>query len=321
MEDSSCDLISSALENISQKGNPYYNVSLLCLFVSLLVFVVSTITKNYSQVDKLWSIIPFVYTWMAVVDQRTLLMAIVATIWGVRLTYNFSRRGGYKWPVWTGDEDYRWKYIQEGHYLPLLKNQIAWMLFNLGFISIYQNILLLLIVTPSLVAWTVATDDGCTSSELNVLDFTAAFLVLFFVVVESIADNQQYKFQTEKYRKINAKEPLTREYADGFCQSGLFSIVRKPNYAAEQSIWVSYYIFSIAASGKVLNWSIIGVILLILLFQGSGRFTEKLTLMKYPEKYALYQKRVPLYVPNLLALGKSDTGVSETTPLMEKKAS
>ena len=24
-----------------------------------------------------------------------------------RLTYNFNRRGGYSWPPWKGDEDYR----------------------------------------------------------------------------------------------------------------------------------------------------------------------------------------------------------------------
>jgi steroid 5-alpha reductase family enzyme len=40
-----------------------------------------------------------------------------------------------------------------------------------------------------------------------------------------------------------------------------------------------------------------GCFLLVTLFQGSGRFTEKLTLLKYPEKYSQYQKRVPLYVP------------------------
>jgi hypothetical protein len=34
-------------------------------------------------------------------------MAAVAAVWGLRLTYNFYRRGGYAWPPWTGEEDYR----------------------------------------------------------------------------------------------------------------------------------------------------------------------------------------------------------------------
>ena len=54
----------------------------VCLLVSLSCFVVSTVSGNYSQVDKIWSITPFVYTWMAVGNTRTLLMTILATIWG-----------------------------------------------------------------------------------------------------------------------------------------------------------------------------------------------------------------------------------------------
>ena len=34
-------------------------------------------------------------------------MAAVSAVWGLRLTYNFYRRGGYAWPPWTGEEDYR----------------------------------------------------------------------------------------------------------------------------------------------------------------------------------------------------------------------
>ena len=34
-------------------------------------------------------------------------MAAVSALWGLRLTYNFYRRGGYAWPPWTGEEDYR----------------------------------------------------------------------------------------------------------------------------------------------------------------------------------------------------------------------
>lgn len=202
-------------------------------------------------------------------------MATLATIWGIRLTYNFSRRGGYKWPPWEGEEDYRWEQIRQGHYLPILQNSFVWMIFNFIFISVYQNCLLLLIATPSFVAYTVATDPVCVTTifaPLNVMDFIAAGLVLFFIGVETLADNQQYMFQTEKNRQIDAGIQLEGEYKDGFCQSGLFSILRKPNYAAEQCIWISFYLFSISATGgrMLLNWSMIGWVLLVLLFQGSG---------------------------------------------------
>ncbi len=56
-------------------------------------FILSSMTGNYSQVDKLWSIMPVVYVWIIAhiggYDERLLLMATLVTIWGIRLTYNF----------------------------------------------------------------------------------------------------------------------------------------------------------------------------------------------------------------------------------------
>lgn len=290
-----CDLIGALLFGSATNGNPYNTALIVCNFCVVVTFVVSTVSKNYSQVDKIWSIVPAVYAWIPVCDERTLLMAICATIWAVRLTWNFARRGGYQWPPWKGDEDYRWEEIQKGNLVKVLTKPVPWMLFNLGFISFYQNVLLLLIAYPSFVAYTAANDCETARHGLGLLDWVAAACFLACIVIEGIADNQQYAFQTEKYRQRNAGEPLTGDYADGFNQSGLFAIVRKPNYAAEQGIWISFYVFSVSAIG--VNWSGIGWILLVLLFQGSGWFTESLTIPKYP-KYKEYQQRVPLYLPN-----------------------
>ena len=224
----------------------------------------------------------------------------------VRLSWNFNRRGGYKWPPWEGDEDYRWQFLRDGALAGILRNPIAWCLFNLGFISVYQNLLLLLIASPSLVAWSVVRTEHCVGSvmtvPLNVIDGFATTLFLLCVLTESIADNQQWAFQTEKRRRLSNGDDLDGDYACGFCQSGLFSVVRKPNYAAEQGVWLSFYLFSVAAmGGKILNWSVVGSLLLILLFQGSGWFTELLSVQRYP-KYCQYQGRVPLYFPNLSSL-------------------
>lgn len=278
----------------------YHSIRLsisVCATVILASFVIGSATGNYSQVDKLWSIVPVVYSWLVVRDERTLLMALLATVWGIRLTWNFHRRGGYSWPPWSGDEDYRWKYLQEGFLLSCLKNPIIWIIFNLGFISFYQHCLLWLIASPSVVAHLVSS--SCGISPLNTIDLVASLIFLAAVVIESIADNQQYAFQIEKRRQRLQGIELQGEYKDGFKQSGLFAIVRKPNYAAEQLVWISFYLFSIASTqgNQLWNWSGIGSILLCLLFQGSGWFTENITISKYP-KYKEYQKCTPLYLPN-----------------------
>ena len=79
-----------------------------------LCWVLSLVTKEYSWVDRLWSITPPLFAIhfagaASFDDARLNLMAALTVVWGVRLTYNFARKGGYK----PGGEDYRWEEVQE----------------------------------------------------------------------------------------------------------------------------------------------------------------------------------------------------------------
>jgi steroid 5-alpha reductase family enzyme len=265
------------------------NLVYIYLSAAGLCFVISTLTKNYSQVDKLWSVIPVVYAWVVAeasgFEGRIVLMAILVSIWGIRLTYNFGRRGGYSLKFWEGEEDYRWSILQAK---PEFQSAINWSLFNLFFISLYQMGLILLFTLPILKAM--------GGPELTFWDGMLSAAFIAFVVIETIADQQQWTFQTEKYRRINAGEPLTHPYDKGFVQSGFWGIVRHPNYAAEQAIWMVFYLFSIVATGIVINWSIAGCILLVLLFKGSSDFSENISSDKYPD-YTKYQEQVPRFLP------------------------
>lgn len=256
-------------------------------------FLVSEISRNYSQVDKLWSLAPLGYTgYMAYAsgwNDRLVLMAALVTAWGLRLTYNFSRRGGYSWKFWTGEEDYRWGELRK---MPLFARKGTFSLFNLFFISYYQMALILLFTLPTAVAWQGA------DTPLGWPDYLVAALMLGFIAMETVADNQHYAFQTEKHRRLEAGDALDGAYADGFCQSGLWGRLRHPNYAAEQAIWLCFYLFSVSATGRWINWSMAGAVLLLLLFQGSADFSEGISARKYP-KYAEYRKKVGRFLPRL----------------------
>ncbi|MCP9768487.1 DUF1295 domain-containing protein [Lacihabitans sp. LS3-19] len=262
----------------------------LMLGLAIFVFVVGELTKNNSQVDKLWSILPAVYVWKVAnasdFNSRVVLMAILATIWAGRLTYNFNRRGGYSWKFWEGEEDYRWEVLRQN---PVFKSKIAWKLFHLFFICVYQMSLILLFTLPSIVAW-----QG--GSELGIFDWILTALFLFFVIFETVADQQQWNYQSVKYAKKAANENLEGDYAKGFVDTGLWGKMRHPNYFAEQLIWLVFYLFSVSASGRWLNWSVMGIVLLLLLFQGSADFSEKLSAEKYPA-YKDYLKKVPRFLP------------------------
>ncbi len=265
--------------------------------VALLCFLTGELTGNNSQVDKLWSIVPAFYVGYVAMQSdwapRLTLMFVLVFAWAARLTFNFRRRGGYHWIPWKGEEDYRWSILRRD---PNLQGRLKWSLFNLFFICGYQNALILMFTLPSIVAW-----QGM-DTPLNWLDYAAAVLMLGFLVMETVADQQQWNFQKEKYRRIKAGEALTPPYNKGFCDTGLWGRVRHPNYAAEQAIWLSFYLFSVAATGRWLNWSLTGAILLCLLFLGSSDFSEKISAGKYPA-YKDYQKRVGRFFPVLLKKG------------------
>lgn len=260
--------------------------------IAVSCFLIGEITKNCSQVDKLWSIVPAIYVWIAAsasdYNPRLVLMAVLVTIWAARLTYNFSRRGGYSWKFWSGEEDYRWEVLRQGS---MFKSKWVWKLFHLLFICLYQMTLILLFTLPIIVAW-----QG-ENTPLGTADWILAALFVGLVIFETIADQQQWNFQTEKYRRINNKLPLG-EYEKGFVDTSLWAKMRHPNYFAEQSVWVVFYLFSVAATGRWFNWSLMGVVLLLLLFQGSADFSEKISSEKYTA-YKDYIKKVPRFLPKI----------------------
>ena len=266
---------------------------IICGASALYCFVVGEIAKNNSQMDKLWSLLPIAYTWVIAAQggmaPRLIIMAVLATLWGIRLTFNFGRKGAYSIKFWSGEEDYRWAVLRKRkEFQPHWK----WMAFNLFFISIYQNALVLLICLPALASMS-------SEKDLNWIDFLAAGLTFAALVYETIADEQQWRFQSTKHRMLKegkTLEELPAPYNKGFNTRGLWRFSRHPNYLGEQSFWLFFYIFSIGAGVGIINYSIAGAVLLIALFLGSSTFGEAISSSKYPE-YAEYKKKVSRFIP------------------------
>lgn len=274
-----------------EQSTVLWNSIYIYLGVAMTCFILGELTGNCSQVDKIWSIVPLVYAWYIAyaggMNDRMVLMAILVSIWGIRLTYNFSRRGAYTWKFWAGEEDYRWGVLRAK---PELKGRFRWFLFNLFFICLYQNGLILLFTLPILVAL-----KG-SATPLGWLDYVAAAGFIFFVIIETVADQQQWNYQQEKHRKMNAGEKLEGIYKKGFTHTGLWKYMRHPNYLGEQAIWICFYLLGVAATGQWINWSIAGCLLLVILFQGSSDFSEAISAEKYPD-YKEYQKKTGRFIP------------------------
>lgn len=265
----------------------------ICAVSVAYCFIVGEITLNNSQMDKLWSLLPEIYLWVIAakggMSPRLVVMAVIGTIWGIRLTYNFAKKGAYSIRFWSGEEDYRWVYLRgRKEFQPRWK----WLLFDLFFISFYQNLLVLMTTFPALVAMK-------SQEPFGIVDSLAAVLMLSFICYEATADVQQWRFQSTKWAMIKSGKKLSElpaPYNKGFNTSGLWKVSRHPNYFAEQGTWVALYIFSIGAGIGIFNWSIIGALLLIVLFQGSSFFGEWLSSQKYPE-YKKYCREVSKFFP------------------------
>ncbi|MBQ7268671.1 MAG: DUF1295 domain-containing protein [Bacteroidales bacterium] len=256
-------------------------------------FIVGEATGNNSQMDKLWSLLPIAYTWVIAakggMNVRLVVMAVLATMWGIRLTVNFGLKGAYRLKFWEGEEDYRWSVLRSG---TAFKRRWTWALFDLFFISIYQNALVLMTTFPALVAMR-------SDIPFGPVDGIAAALMLFFILYETVADVQQWKFQSVKWAMLKSGKTLDElpaPYDKGFNTTGLWGRSRHPNYFAEQSIWVCFYLFSIGAGIGILNWSVIGALLILVLFQGSSSLAEEISGGKYPE-YDKYCRSVPRFFP------------------------
>lgn len=257
--------------------DPLHVVLIVAGAACAFVWVTSLITGDHSWVDRLWSIVPVVYVWIFALstglsDPRLTIMAVLVTLWGARLTFNFARKGGY-----TGTEDYRW---------PILRARMKrWQfeLFNLFFIVLYQNAILVLITLPALTAW------QHRATPLGAADVIVTVLFLALLAGETIADQQQWNFHARK-------KAGGADFRPRFATTGLWRLSRHPNFFFEQAQWWAFFLFGAIAAGSLLQWTALGALLLTLLFVGSTVFTESITRGKYPE-YADYQAVTSAIVP------------------------
>jgi steroid 5-alpha reductase family enzyme len=259
---------------------PLFVVLCAAAGVCAFVWIASLVTHDHSWVDRIWSVVPVAYVWIfaafaGLADPRLDVMAVLVTLWGARLTFNFARKGGY-----SGVEDYRWAVLRGR--MPRWQFEF----FNFFFIVLYQNAILVLIALPAFTAW------QNRSTGFGVWDVLVTLLFLGLLAGETVADQQQWNFHAwKKAEKDAGRDPQPR-----FLQSGLWRFSRHANFFFEQAQWWTLFLFGVIAAGSILQWTVAGALLLTLLFVGSTVFTETITRSKYPE-YAGYQATTSPIIP------------------------
>ncbi|KAL9114331.1 MAG: hypothetical protein Q9227_001753 [Pyrenula ochraceoflavens] len=289
----------AALKQVYLDTNPLITALAFALFLAPIFLVASEINKNYSQVDRFWSILPTVnnahfvtYAHLKGIETQKLDTLLAASVlWSMRLTFNYWRRGGYN----IGSEDYRWPIIKD--YVP----SWAFFLFNVFFIATAQPILLLLITTPTYLLLLISS-PGSTSQAWSLGDLIFSRIMVGCIILSAFADQQQWTYQEAKYEyRRTAKIPQGCKYDQddldrGFNVSGLWAWSRHPNFLGEQAFWVTLYQWGCWEADALVNWTGVGALAYLLLFQASTWLTELISASKYPE-YKAYQKMVGKFIP------------------------
>ncbi|KAL8968668.1 MAG: hypothetical protein Q9197_004755 [Variospora fuerteventurae] len=293
-----------ALKTIYLNTNPLVSAFAFSLFLVPIFLVISEITRNYSQVDRVWGILPTVCNLHYVAyahaknlpTQRLNSLAIISVIWGGRLTFNYWRRGGYQ----VGSEDYRWGILRKYINPPL------YFILNVLFISLAQSVLLFSVTMPTYI---LLLSSPVVKADISDIIFSQLLLGAIFLTFT--ADQQQWDFQNaKKFYQSTAKLPAgtaftARDLDRGFRTKGLWALSRHPNFLAEQSFWVALYAWSCYVTKSYYNWSGVGALAYLCLFQASTWLTELITARKYPD-YKVYQERVGKFVPSLMGEGVAD---------------
>jgi steroid 5-alpha reductase family enzyme len=200
----------------------------------------------------------------------TLLLAAGIVFWGLRLGIFVTKRElskGYVKERDRIDKEYG------GITLPI---KFA--------IWISVSVLYLMMVSPVLFSLETANQPGPAGQAFQWIGLA---LMAGGLVLEGIADKQKSAFKS--------KNPST------FCNTGLFSLVRCPNYLGEITFWIGTWVMGIGFYKTMLEWviSLIGMVCIVYIMFGSTKRLEKTQISRYgglPE-FQKYSKSVPILIP------------------------
>lgn len=240
---------------------------------TLVIFGFSKFYNNSSFYDPYWSVQPMVISVALVImsaeslQPRLLIMCILASIYAIRLTGNFLR----SWKG-IGQQDWRYDDLSEKH------GKAYWWVSFSG-IHMLPTILVFAGCLPFFVAMT-------DTSSVNALDIIAMIITLGAVLIETISDEQLYRF-----KKTNPPKGVT-------FQQGLWHKMRYPNYAGEITFWWSLFLFALAADFSFW-WTGIGAFAITILFVFISIPMKDKRMLERRSDYALYKKNTPALFPRL----------------------
>lgn len=234
-------------------------------------YLVALKRKKFDLADVAWGGGFIVVAWSQFIANwgdtfyAQILVTILITIWGLRLSYHIGKRN------WNKSEDARYVKLRSKW-----KGSIA---FN-AFLKVFMlQGALLLLVSSSVIA--ISSSPTVFNSDLWLTVGFAVWLIGF--VIEVFSDRQLREFLSQKKHKGQVMD------------KGLWKYSRHPNYFGEVTLWWGIWIISMSINP--VWWSAIGPLTIsyLILFVSGVSMLEK----RYAndKNYQEYKKKTSIFIP------------------------
>jgi steroid 5-alpha reductase family enzyme len=240
------------------------------LLVMALAWIVHLIARKASVVDSFWGLgfVAIVWLTFALAPgtlDRKLLVAVLTTIWGLRLTAHVS------WRNWGEPEDPRYADMRDKH-----PEAFWWR--SLFTVFLLQAVIMWIVALPIQLA------QMYPAPAFTWLDLLGTVLWCFGFFWEAVGDWQLARFKANPANKGRVLD------------SGLWRYTRHPNYFGEACMWWGLFLVALSVPGGW--WAIFGpAVLTALLLKVSGIAMTEKKLSERHTDYDEYKRRTSAFLP------------------------
>jgi steroid 5-alpha reductase family enzyme len=234
-------------------------------------WLISLVFNNVTIVDTLWGLGFVLVAWITFFladgfPTRKLLIAVLTTLWGLRLAGHLS------WRNWGAGEDRRY-----GSWRKAAGNRF-WF-FSLFKVFLLQAVFLWVISLALQIGQLAKLPDHLTG-----LDYLGLVVWLLGFLFESVSDFQLARFKADSRNEGQVMN------------QGLWAYSRHPNYFGESLVWWGIFLITLATPNSW--WTVISpVVITVVLLKMTGiALMEKSIADKRPE-YTEYIKRTSAFIP------------------------
>ena len=248
--------------------NPLVMNAGIVTILMLTIWIGSIRCRNASIVDAFWGLGFVLVVWttflMTNPQQRSLVLPVLTTLWGVRLSLFLA------WRNWGLPEDFRYRSMRDKH------GPRFWLV-SLLTVFVLQGLVMWIVSLP------LQTSRSLEAGNIGLLG-SGVLLWLIGIVFEAVGD-----WELAKFRSIAA-------HKGSVLDRGLWRYTRHPNYFGDFCAWWGLFIVSRQHGAPV--WSVVGpLVMSILLLKFSGVALLEKSLKKAKPDYAAYVASTNAFFP------------------------